>query len=117
MTDRDAVVLPNQGDTMKKAYELKRKFKLSPSLYSEMEGGGYAQGDEGKEAQDIFYKLAYGEPMSKDEAKIALEAVESQQFAMEAIASDVDSFEEGRTLAAARRSADALARRLREFIG
>lgn len=91
--------------------------KLSRSLYEEMEGGGYAQGDEGEEARAVFGKLASGKALDREEARLALDAVESQQLGMEAVAGGASlDFEEAGRLAAARRSAESVARRLRAFL-
>lgn len=93
------------------------KIKLPDKLYEHMEGSGFAAGDDYPGQRELFRKIKTGDPLTVSEAKAVLdEGIESSLAALEAIAGSASDFEEGRDIAAARRSAEAIARKLRDFI-
>lgn len=93
------------------------KVKLPEKLYDHMSGSGFAAGDDNPGQRVLFAKITRGEPLTVAEAEIVLDdGIESSLDSLEAIAGSVGDFEEGRDIAAARRSGEAIRRKLVEFI-
>lgn len=93
------------------------RVKLPQKLYNHMEGSGFAAGDDYPRHRELFRKITVGEPLTLAEAESALdEGIESSLASLEAVAGSVGDFDEGRDVVVARRSAEAIARKLNEFL-
>lgn len=93
------------------------RIKLPTKLHLHMEGSGFAYGEDDPATRELFRKISIGEPLTVPEAELVLDdGIESNLDGLEAIAVSAGDFDEGRDIAVARRSGQAIARRLREFL-
>lgn len=93
------------------------KIRVRGNLEDHMSGMGFAYGQDFPEQAVIFEKMQRGDPLDPREAFVALtDGIESALAGLEAIAGSAADFEEGRDIAAARRSGEAVKRKLIAFL-
>lgn len=93
------------------------KIRVRGKLAEHMDGMGFAYGEDYPEQATIYAKMLRGEALDPREAHVALfDGIESALAGLEAIAGSAADFEEGRDIAAARRSGESLKRKLTEFL-